>query len=334
MNTNVDNKIKNIQVIDKHEEKVWSCQFHSIEDLLATSGSDKKIIIHSNSSGLYATRAILDDSHSRTIRCVCWDYSGNYLASASFDSTINIWKKKRTGDHLEFECISSLEGHENEVKSVSWSLSGQYLASCSRDKTIWIWDIDEDMDFSCNNVLQGHTQDVKMVKWSPKEDILFSCGYDDVIKVWQYEESQEDWTCINTLKNHTSTVWTIDITKLGDYLVTGSEDKSIILWKIDTGNYKNINMLYKVNDCHSRAVLSLSFNYDDSFLLAGSSDNTISLWKVDVKNNVLNLIEKVEDAHNEDVNCVSWNNSQLGNKNIFASCSDDGLVKIWSTNLI
>jgi WD40 repeat protein len=195
------------QKLERHEDKVWHLNWHPLEDLFASCGSDKNICIWGVGQGSpkYSLKAILEDSHSRTIRSVAWDYSGTYLASASFDSLINIWKKSE----LSFECVATLEGHENEVKSVSWSISGSYLATCSRDKTIWIWDFEGENDFSCNTVLQGHTQDVKMVKWSPVEDILFSCSYDNTIKVWKNDLNEEDWVCANTLMDHSSTIWSI-----------------------------------------------------------------------------------------------------------------------------
>jgi cytosolic iron-sulfur protein assembly protein CIAO1 len=337
----MDNSIKNtrnLQILDKHEDKIWFLSWSPSENILASCGSDKKICIwenmptdgnsETNNKINYKCKAVLEDSHSRTIRAVAWHPSGTLLASASFDSTINIWKKNK---NLEFECVASLEGHENEVKSVSWSISGQYLASCSRDKTIWIWEIEDDTEFSCNNVLQGHTQDVKMVKWSPVEDVLFSCSYDDNIKVWKYEDSQEDWVCVNTLTSHTSTVWAIDITSDGKYLATCSDDKSIILWKINDNKYRDIKIQHKVVDAHIRPVLSISINFKDNFVATGSSDNSISIWKIvyaekENENSRLELIENFKDAHDEDINCVRWN----PNKNILASCADDSLIKIWN----
>lgn len=64
-------------------------------------------------------------------------YSCFYSATASFDSTVVIWKKKSSSD---YEVIANLEGHENEVKCTAWSPDGAYLASCSRDRSVWIWD--------------------------------------------------------------------------------------------------------------------------------------------------------------------------------------------------
>ena len=85
---NIQNEnFHNLQILEKHEEKVWCVSWHPIDNIFASCGSDKKIIIwEGNENGNYSPQAILDESHSRTIRSIAWDFSGNFLASASFDS--------------------------------------------------------------------------------------------------------------------------------------------------------------------------------------------------------------------------------------------------------
>ena len=50
-------------------------------------------------------QAVLEKTHTRTVRSCAWSPSGNLLATASFDATTAIWENVG-GD---FECVSTLE---------------------------------------------------------------------------------------------------------------------------------------------------------------------------------------------------------------------------------
>lgn len=50
-------------------------------------------------------QAVLDETHTRTVRSCAWSPNGKLLATASFDATTAMWENIG-GD---YECVSTLE---------------------------------------------------------------------------------------------------------------------------------------------------------------------------------------------------------------------------------
>ncbi|KAJ7971553.1 Transducin/WD40 repeat-like superfamily protein [Quillaja saponaria] len=336
-------QLREVQRLEGHTDRVWGLAWNpatgnaGIPLVFASCSGDTTVRIWEQnlSSGLWDCKAVLEETHTRTVRSCAWSPSGKLLASASFDATTAVWENVG-GD---FECVSTLEGHENEVKSLSWNASGSLLATCGRDKSVWIWEVLPGNEFECVSVLQGHTQDVKMVQWHPTRDVLFSCSYDNNIKVWADEGDSDDWQCVQTLgepnNGHTSTVWALSFNAKGDKMVTSSDDLTLKIWETDnirmqsgdgTAPWSHVSTL---SGYHDRTIFSVHWSRE-GIIASGAADDAIRFFVENNESSVdgpsYKLLLKEEKAHDMDINSVQWS---PGEKRLLASASDDGTIKIW-----
>lgn len=82
------------------------------------------------------------------------------------------------------------------------------------------------------------------------------------------------WRCIHTLTGHSNWVFSVAISPDGQTLASGSSDKTIKIWHLDTGKLLHTLM------GHSEWVRSVVFSPDGQTLVSGSDDKMIKIWQV------------------------------------------------------
>ena len=258
----------------------------------------------------FVNKTLFPTSHVKSVNQAA--FSPSLFALASFDNSISIYS------FPSLVPISTITGHDSEVKSISFSFNNQYLATCGRDKTVWIWEI-IDQDFECVAVLQSHSQDVKKVLFHPTTNLLTSCSYDNTICIYEMD-IDEEWFVKKTISNHSNTVWDIAFNKDASLFASVSSDLSCCI-------YKDFKPILQIHDLHSRDIYSCVFI--NSCILTASADGRIAIVSLlDQDGDLKHSIDYINDAHDqEDVNCLAVSPFQ---DNVFASCGDDDLVKVWS----
>ncbi|KAI3516175.1 hypothetical protein L1887_15086 [Cichorium endivia] len=202
--------ITEVQRLEGHTDRVWGLAWNpatgadGVRAILASCSGDKTVRIwqqRSPSSTSFDCKAVLEDTHTRTIRSCAWSPSGKQLATASFDATTAIWEQNGS----DFECVSTLEGHENEVnQTVDTHLQyGRYLLTAPEIKwlhavmisrvTIKVWDVDiiklqsGDANALWRHVctMSGyHDWTIFSVHWS-REGIIATGAADDAICLFE-----------------------------------------------------------------------------------------------------------------------------------------------------
>lgn len=156
------------------------------------------------------------------------------------------------------------------------------------------------------------------------------------------------------LKNHTSQVICLEYCEDNKYMASGGSDNKLIIWNTENytvqkiynivnenNNNNNSNLMEieekdekdenienndNINDENiSDEILDIAWKNSDC-LLCGSSNGNIYYYRIS-EDKVVCVVNK---AHNKDINEIAWNKD----KSVFATCSDDGKVKLWKEEII
>lgn len=181
----------------------------------------------------------------------------------------------------------SLTGHSNWVTGIATTYEqSNLIVSSSRDKQLIVWDL-----------LPQHPGDVYA------EDKSAAPGY-----------------ARRALTGHNSCVQDVAISSDGQFALSGSWDKTVRLWDLNTGasvrSFKG----------HTKDVFSVAFSSDNRQIVSGSRDKSIKLWNTlaECKYTI------VDDMHTDWVSCVRF--SPSAKQPLIVSCGWDKLVKVFNLN--
>jgi WD40 repeat protein len=82
---------------------------------------------------------------------------------------------------------------------------------------------------------------------------------------------------------HSSSIFSLAFSPDGKYLASGSEDRTVKVWNIDS--QKEVTTLQG----HRYSVRSVAFSPDGKYLASGSDDKTVKLWSVESQKEVTTL---------------------------------------------
>lgn len=240
--------------------------------------------------------------HSGRVCRVEFHPSGQYLASASYDTTWRLWDVP-----TEKELLLQ-EGHSREVYSLAFNNEGSLLASGGLDSIGRVWDLRTGRTVM---ILEGHIREIYALDWGIDGYRILSGSGDGWVKCWDlrqvrgtggvgahksivsdlrwYKGTDDSTSFLPTISAQDQNADMMDATptptpvpdqpkqlaepkKSGTFFVTSGFDKNVNVFSADDWS------LVKTLSGHSGNVLSADVSNDAKWIASCGHDRTVKIW--------------------------------------------------------
>jgi WD40 repeat protein len=223
--------------------------------------------------------------HSDWVISLACSPDGRYIASGSFDKTVQVWEAA-TGRQVVI-----YHGHSDKICSVAWSPDGSYIASASYDTTVQIWEAATGRPVY---TYLGHKNPVYTVAWSPDGQHIASGdaggtdGKSGTVQVWPvtlFEGNRQQprptvvsYSQSNALNNRgfkfpNNAVQAVAWSRDGRYIASVSHDIQIF----DSFSGKPI-YTYTKHTGLGQAVQSVAWSPNGRYIASGGMEGTVQVW--------------------------------------------------------
>jgi eukaryotic-like serine/threonine-protein kinase len=242
--------------------------------------------------------------HTDWVWSVAWSPDGKRIASASADTTAQVWDATN-GDHPDVYRL-----HSNTIYSVSWSPDGSRIASAGYDKTVQVWDSTFGDHFY---TYAGHADWVWSVAWSPGGKRIASAGGDRTVQVWDAFDGRHPYI----YRGHTDSVYAVAWSPDGKRIASAGEDGTVQIWDPVAENLLYTFRLYDTT------MWSIAWSPDGKRIASANNNNTVQVW-----NTTDGSYQFILGGHTDFVYGVAWS----PDGKYIASASGDKTVRVWDTS--
>lgn len=229
---------------------------------VATGGWDRKILLYSlDSNGMFKLAQTFT-GHNGAITCLAFDAQSTMLASGSKDFSLRVVDV--TTGALKFQTMD----HRDAITAVEFDASGKFAMTASADGTIRLYDVANPTNNQkprfytygkpVNDLLTAPNGKTFYIANNSNNDVE---SIDFTGKVYQ-----------RFVGVHTMPVNCLALSNNKRLLVTGGNDKSVVIWDIATG--KPLKTLLG----HGWKVNSVSFSRNDQYLVSTGNDGEVRVW--------------------------------------------------------
>ncbi|KAK8034964.1 WD40 repeat-like protein [Apiospora rasikravindrae] len=295
---------ENIIDIDDHQGEVWQVVFSHDGTKLASCGSEKTVIIWDVPS-FKILHTLGEREHRAGVGNVAFSWDDSMIVTCCQDKHARLWDLKTGGLLLD------VSPFEEPVSSCVWAPDNRSFLTGSLDKSrsLCQWDLDGEKIFDWAN--NHRVEDLSLSpdgRWLvAMDDRNHIHVYNFMTRLWEYE-----------IELHCR-LTSISISKDSRHLLVNLQKDQAQLFDLVS---REPVQYYSGHTGGEYMIRSALGGAAESFVLSGSEDGSINIWhKASAQ-----IVEKLS-GHHPRCNSVSWSPTDPC---LFASCGDDGKVKIWS----
>eukprot|EP01112_Ceratiomyxa_fruticulosa_P010472 TRINITY_DN2775_c0_g1_i1.p1 TRINITY_DN2775_c0_g1~~TRINITY_DN2775_c0_g1_i1.p1 ORF type:complete len:301 (-),score=59.88 TRINITY_DN2775_c0_g1_i1:48-950(-) len=213
----LNNKGTKLQTINCGPGDVWHISFNPEGTHIASGSQSGNINIWGVESGK-SEQTIA--TQGKFVLSVQYSYDGQFIASGAADGVGQVY------DVVSGKRLHTLTGHALGIRSMSFSRDSSLLLTSSDDQSILLHDLRAGASMVAQ--FQGHQGWVLNVAFSPDQKLFASSSADKKVKIWDITTRQTK----HTFSEHNDLVWGLAWNDSGERLVSCSDDKSLIFYKI------------------------------------------------------------------------------------------------------
>ena len=291
--------------------------------ILAAAHWNRTVGLWDVNSDLPTTPRFTFPSHPGPIYAVAISPNNRIVASGGADRSnrgnaepnglIKMWD-------LQTKELLPILPYNSPVSTLAFSPNSRWIAGGSGDGTIRVWDAGTgDLIHEFND----HTESVWKVDFSPDSKWLLSVSLDGRGFLKNLVHSGEK--SIPLEENGTFSIYAAsfspDEEDNGYTFATGSGNKRIQLWKMQTNNDNQLSPDNFSLTGHNDSVWILAFSKDGQNLASGSLDGTVRLWDLDLRR------ERIKIAgHTGGIKALAYTED---NRLLACGTGLDGILRLW-----
>ncbi|KAK9474089.1 WD40-repeat-containing domain protein [Dipodascopsis tothii] len=305
------------KVLTAHESEVWFTMFSHDGARLATASADRTVIIWDTRT--FEPVHVLRE-HSNAVTVLAWSADDSRMITGGYERRIKIW------DTASGECLATIDGFTEPLTACEWLPSGDEFLTSSLDpnRSITLWHGIHDPKI----VFQWNGSRIYDIALTPDGQRVVAICNETRLQVYDVAsrkcaaqvETDAEMTCVSVSRD-------------GRCALVSCKNKEVQIWDLASLRLVRrclgqVQKQYVIRSCFgggyaARPGAGEPAGVVETFVVSGSEDANVYVWRRDDGN-----LLAVLPGHAKTVNSVSWNPVD---RHMFVSASDDGTVRVWST---